>query len=64
MKGRVLASGLITLIVMAAMAAGPVVADTDRDKDESYGYGYQSGWGYGDNSPAETGWPESPGYGD
>ena len=44
MKGRVVASVVITLIVMATMAAGPALANSDRDNGEPFGYGYGPGW--------------------
>jgi len=57
MKGRVIASGLITLAVMAIMAAGPAMADSDRDKVESFGYGYSQDWDHEDDSQVPTGQP-------
>ena len=57
MKGRVLVSAAITLVVMATMAAGPALADSGRDKDKPFGYGHRPGWGFGDDSHIHTGPP-------
>ena len=57
MKGRVLASLAVTIAVIAAMAAGPALADSGRHDDRPFGYGYRPGWGHGDGSHIHTGPP-------